>query len=93
MNRIAFLAVASALLLTAGQSQALTVTNRDTAEQSLQITETGAPASRMLVVAPGQTVEDLCPAGCDIALANGTSASFDGNEVVDIRNGGFVVAE
>lgn len=93
MNRTFALALASALLLTAGQAQALTVTNRDTAEQNLQITETGAQSSHMVVVQPGQTVEDLCPAGCEIALANGTSASFDGSEDIDIRNGGFVIAE
>lgn len=93
MNRIFVLAVASGLLLTASQALALTVTNRDTSEQSLKITETGAQDSRVVVVEPGQTIADLCPSGCEIALSNGASASFDGDEIVNIQNGEFVHAD
>ena len=90
---VALTAAALALTL-AGQANALTLTNRDTVDQRVQITEGGDEAvTHDKVVAADQTLDELCEDGCTIALENGEQESFEGYETVFIENGRFVIAE
>ncbi len=89
-----FLSAAFAILLMASSAQAFTLTNRDPEEQRLQITEGGDEAvTHEVIVAADQTREDLCLEGCTIVLDSGEQASFEGDEVVEIEDGHFVIAE
>lgn len=86
-------AAALALFLS-GQAYALTLTNRDTAEQRVQIYENGAEsAARDVVLAADQTLEGLCEEGCTIVLESGAEQSFEGYEAVFIEDGQFLTAE
>ena len=89
-----FLAAACTILLLASSAQALTLTNRDPEERRLQITEGGDEAvTHDVIVEADQTREDLCLEGCTIVLDSGEHASFEGDEVVEIEDGRFVIAE
>ena len=91
---IRVLTAAIVVQLVAGQAYAFTVTNRDLSEHSLQITEGGDEAvTRDVVIAPDQTVDDLCEDGCTIVLDNGEQQSFEGYEEVYIEGGRFVIAK
>ena len=90
---IVLTAAASALFLT-GQAHALTLTNRDAAEQRLQIVDIDEmPVTQDVVINANQTLDALCEEGCTIALENGEQGTFDGDEVVYIEDGRFVIAE
>ena len=85
---------ASAFLLFASAAQALTITNKDSEEHRLQVTEGDEePVSHEVSLPSGQTLEDLCPEGCVIALQNGVQESFEGGEAVDIKDGRFEITE
>ncbi len=93
-NPMIALTAATLALSLVGQAQALTLTNRDTVEQRVQVTEGGDEAmTQDLVIAADQTLDGLCKEACTIVLQNGEQESFDGYEVVYIENGRFVIAE
>ncbi|MDH3969284.1 MAG: hypothetical protein OEU56_19890 [Rhodospirillales bacterium] len=88
------LSAAALVLSLAGQAHALTLTNRDTVEQRVQINEGGDEAvTRDVVLGADQTLDGLCEDGCTIALENGVQESFEGDEAVSIENGRFMIAE
>lgn len=93
-NPAIVLTAATAALLLAGQAHALTLTNRDTVEQRIQINEGGdGSAGRDFVLAADQTVDGICEGGCTIVLENGAEQSFEGYEAVFIEDGHFVISE
>lgn len=95
-NTMTALTAGTLALFLAGQAQAqaLVLTNRDTVEQRMQITEGGDEAvTHDVVIAANQTLDGLCKEGCTIALENGVQESFEGDEVIYIENGRFVIAE
>lgn len=88
------LTMAALALLSAGQAQALTVTNRDAADQRLRITDGGDESvTQDVVIAADETLGNLCEDGCTILLGNGVQESFEGYESIYIENGRFVIAE
>lgn len=92
-SRIALTAAAIGLLWV-GQSQALTLTNRDAVDQRLQISEGGDEAVTYdVVISAYETLVELCQEGCTIALENGEQESFEGYEEVSIEEGSFVIPE
>lgn len=94
MNKTALSALAvAAVLVIAGQALALTLTNRDVSDLRLQIRESGSDASQTITIQPQQTLDGICQSGCTIALENGTLEDFEGHEVVEVRDGLFVIAE
>ncbi|WP_088348662.1 MULTISPECIES: hypothetical protein [Rhodomicrobium] len=74
-----------AVLIAAPQAHALQLTNRDTAEHKIAVTE--KTATQDIVVKPSQVIEGLCPTGCTMKMADGEEYEFDGNEVVSIEEG------
>ena len=93
MIKILLIPLAASVLFLAGQAQALTLTNRDSTEQRLQVSDGEEEDSRIVVIEPDQTLENVCIEDCTIALENGTEMTFDGYEVVYIRRGSFFIAE
>jgi hypothetical protein len=92
-SRIALTAAAIGLLMV-GQAYALTLTNRDAVNQRLQISEGGVEAvTYEVVITAHQTLDELCPEGCIIALENGDEESFEGYEEISIKEGTFVIPE
>ena len=80
------------LLILVGPAYALTLTNRDGVERTLQITEGGDEAVTYdLVITADETMEELCNEGCTIALENGIQESFDGDEDIYIERGRFYI--
>lgn len=74
-----------AALLTASQASALQLTNRDTADHKLVVTE--KDTTQELIVKPSQVVDDICEKGCTIKMSDGEEYEFDGNEIVSIEEG------
>ena len=96
MAKTSMIALAGAVLalIFANQAQAITLTNHDGADQTLQITEGGDEAvTHDVVIAADEILEGLCEDGCTIALENGEQQSFEGYEDVTIKDGQFVIAE
>ena len=93
-NAVIALTATGLALLLASQANALTLTNRELAEQRVQIIEgSDEPTTRELVLNANQSLDDLCNEGCTIALKNGVQQRFEGDENVYIEKGGFVIAE
>ena len=94
MTKYPIIAMAAVAAFAAGQAQALTLTNRDTAEQRVQITEGGDESvTQDVVIAADQTLDELCTEGCTITLESGEQESFEGYEIVYIEKGRFMLAE
>ncbi|NJM33577.1 MAG: hypothetical protein HC850_01470 [Rhodomicrobium sp.] len=85
MVRSVYALVGLAALLAASQASALQLTNRDTEDRKITITE--KEGSKDLIVKPSQVIDDVCKAGCTIKTADGEEYEFDGNEVVSIEEG------
>ncbi|MGU3577235.1 hypothetical protein ACLBWZ_17125 [Brucellaceae bacterium C25G] len=66
---------------TVGFATAATVTNSDSAAQTIIVTE-GA-SKQELVVAPGDTVS-FCPSGCFVTMPNGDREALNGGEALTI---------
>ena len=89
----ALLAAALAVSLS-GEARALTLVNRDTVAQRVQISEGGDEAvTSEVLVEMDESVEGICVEGCVLALENGVQQSFEGDETVVIEKGLFVIAE
>ena len=93
MSSAAVVALAAAMLLVAADAQALTVSNRDTTDQRLEIRASGSAVPQNIVVKPQETLDGLCEAGCTIALESGAEEAFEGYEVLEVENGRFVIVE
>lgn len=80
----------SALVLSvsAGSALAASVTNKDSSNQILVVTEDGA--KREVAIEAGASVE-ICPAGCFITLPSGDRETLSGSEKLDIINGAAVI--
>jgi hypothetical protein len=71
--------------MAAPRAEALQLTNRDTAEHKIAVTE--KDSTQDLLVQPSQVVDGICKAGCTMKMADGEEYEFDGNEVVSIEEG------
>lgn len=84
-------AAAAAVLATSVAAQALTLTNRDSTEYTVRISE---PENEdTLVIQPEESVTDLCYSSCILKLEGGKGKSFTGDETVVIENGVLLVVE
>lgn len=88
--KILGLGTAVAVLAFAFSAHALTVTNRDTTDQSLTIME--GTESSTVSIKPGETMSNLCANGCKVMLG-AEEQQFDGQEVVTIEGGKLIIAE
>jgi len=82
---------AALILAVSGQASALSLTNRDASDHTLKITDSAGTSE--LVVAPEQTLSDLCQSGCQISLGEGEGMDFTGTETVAIQDGKLVISE
>ena len=62
----------------------ITLTNRDTSDQALIITEGDRQSER--TIKAGEKLE-LCEKSCVIRLPDGEDYEFDGNEIVSLEEG------
>jgi hypothetical protein len=85
MTRGVFVLTCLAALMAAPRAEALQLTNRDTAEHKIAVTE--KDSTQDLLVKPSQVVDGICKAGCTMKMADGEEYEFDGNEVVSIEEG------
>ncbi len=72
-------------LLSVSPAQALQITNRDTEDHKMTMTE--KDKSRDIVVKPSEVLDNVCNAGCTIKMSDGEEYEFDGNELVSIEEG------
>ena len=85
MARSVYVLTCLAALAVASQAEALQLTNRDTADHKIALTE---PAGTQEVqIKPSQVIDGICKAGCTMKMADGEEYEFDGNEVVSIEEG------
>lgn len=76
-------AAAVALPMTAG---AVNIVNEDSQDHTVQVTQGGA--SQQVTVRAGQTVQNVCGAGCLILLEVDEVVAESGDETAYIRQGG-----
>jgi len=82
---IYILTLCSAALLAVTSANALQLTNRDTADHAIVITENGADQN--IVVKPSEVLDGFCLSGCTIKTSDGEEYAFEGTEVVSIEDG------
>jgi hypothetical protein len=88
--RVMFL-VFTLLLVSSGETlAAMSITNSDRYERTLQITEgSNEQVIYDVLIGADETIDGLCEEGCSVLLDNGTERSFEGYEQVYIFNGRF----
>ncbi len=75
-------------------ANALTLTNTDETIYSIELVIGQGDANvQQMALHAGQTVDDICYSGCTIRLSNGAEQSFEGDEIVTIRDGAFALVE
>ena len=72
------------LALAPAAASAISLTNRDTADQKLIIIEGDSQNER--VIKPGEKLE-LCEKACVIRMPDGEDYEFDGTEIVSLEDG------
>jgi hypothetical protein len=79
------------LLVSGGETlAAMSITNSDRYERTLQITEgTNKQVIYNLLISADETIDGLCERGCSVLLDNGTKRRFEGHEQVYILDGRF----
>ena len=82
-----YLGMALSLAMIGGASAA-SITNTDSQQQVLIVTEAGDKIE--MVVEAGATV-NFCPTGCFVTMPSGDRETFSGSESIDIVNGAAVI--
>jgi hypothetical protein len=85
MTRSVYVLTCLAALVAASQAEALQLTNRDTAEHKIALTEPAG--TQEVLIKPSQVIDGICKTGCTMKMADGEEYEFDGNEVVSIEEG------
>jgi hypothetical protein len=85
MTRSVYVLTCLAALVAASQAEALQLTNRDTAEHKIALTE--PVGTQEVLIKPSQVIDGICKTGCTMKMADGEEYEFDGNEVVSIEEG------
>jgi hypothetical protein len=81
------LALAAAAALTAGTVHAASITNRDTSEHYLQISESEDSEGQEVVIAAEESISDICMKGCMIGVDGDDSIQVDGGDNLVIQDG------
>ncbi len=85
MTRSVYVLTCLAALAAASQAEALQLTNRDTADHKIALTEPSG--TQEVLIKPSQVIDGICKTGCTMKMADGEEYEFDGNEVVSIEEG------
>ena len=85
MTRSVYVLTCLAALAAASQVEALQLTNRDTADHKIALTEPSG--TQEVLIKPSQVIDGICKTGCTMKMADGEEYEFDGNEVVSIEEG------
>ena len=84
MRLVHWLLIVLSLALGPSAASAISLTNRDTAEQKLIVIEGDTQSER--VIKAGEKLE-LCEKSCVIRLPDGEDYEFDGTETVSLEDG------
>jgi hypothetical protein len=85
MTRSVYVLTCLAALAAASPAEALQLTNRDTADHKIALTEPSG--TQEVLIKPSQVIDGICKTGCTMKMADGEEYEFDGNEVVSIEEG------
>ena len=85
MARSIYVYMCLAALATTSPAQALQLTNRDTADHKIALTEPSG--TQEVMIKQAQVIDGICKAGCTMKMADGEEYEFDGNEIVSIEEG------
>ena len=85
MARSLYVLMCLAAFAGASQAEALQLTNRDTADHKIAMTEPAG--AQEVLIKPSQVIDGICKTGCTMKMADGEEYEFDGNEVVSIEEG------
>lgn len=85
MARSLYVLMCLAALAAAPRAEALQLTNRDTTDHKIALTE--PVGTQEVQIKPSQVIDGLCKSGCTMKMADGEEYEFDGNEVVSIEEG------
>lgn len=88
---IVALAGAGLASVSATEADALTLRNADQKPYSVTVTENGDP--KKVEIKPEQSLTNICPKGCVVALENGEQYEFEGTETVSIEDGAIFLDE
>ena len=89
-----FAAAAGTLAMLMGSAHALTITNDDDVDYEFDLVIGQGDADMQMIELPaGSSLSDFCELGCTIKLPNGVEQSFEGDEIVTIKDGTFLIAE
>lgn len=94
INKLVLTAAGVLAMLATVPANALTLMNEDeTAYEVSLIIGQGDAVTETFELEGGSARENFCEEGCIVRLSNGVEQSFEGNEIVTIKEGEFVVAE
>ena len=94
MNWKLLAATLGTLAMMAGTANALTITNEDEVEYSLEVILGEGDADLQNYKLPGGgSLEDICAQGCTMKLNNGAEQVFQGDEDVTVEGGEFMISE
>jgi hypothetical protein len=91
MKYAAVAAICLAMMMLPHQAQAVMLTNTD--EDTATVTVIVGEEEQMYEVAPGETLDSLCIAGCTAIFGNGEEVVLKGNETVRIVQDKPVVSQ
>lgn len=72
-----------------GQSHSLSLTN--SGDEMIKVIVAEAKTKSEIALDPDQEVSEICMYGCIIKLPNGDQEEFEGDEVVEVDEGGFTI--
>lgn len=87
MNIKSILALAAAAILMAGTVQAASITNRDTSEHYLQISDSEDSEAQEVVISAEESFSDICMEGCMIGVDGDDSIRVEGSDNLVIQDG------
>ncbi|HSM40475.1 MAG TPA: hypothetical protein VK862_06965 [Afifellaceae bacterium] len=87
MNKKNILVLAGAFVLMAGTVQAASITNRDTTEHYLQISDSEDSEAQEVVISAEESFSDICMKGCMIGVDGDDSIQVDGSDNLVIQDG------
>ena len=94
LKELLSLMAGAAVLATSVAAYPFTLTNRDGRTHNLTVFyDQHDEGEWNLTIEPGETLSNLCPRGCSIALEYDEEEDFEGHEIVTILDGKLVITE
>lgn len=87
MNLKSIVVLAGAALMLAGTAQAASITNRDTSEHTLTISESEDSEGNEVVIAAEESLSNICMEGCMIGIDGDDSRPVEATDNLVIQDG------